>query len=102
MYGSHSACISMADSTRVTTPGMLERVLQRQRVDHRRQHPHLVGGRTIHPARLVVAAADKIAGADYQRELNAQRRHFLDFERNLGQRVEIESRPLRGSERLAG
>ena len=81
---------------------VLERILQRERVDHRRQHAHLVGGRAIHPARLVVAAADVVAGADYHRELHAERGNFLDFERDLGQRVEIESRALRGRERLAG
>ena len=86
----------------MTTPDVLERVLQRERVDHRREHAHLIGGRAIHPARFVVAAADVVAGADYHRELNAERRDFLDFERDLRERVEIESRPLRGRERLAG
>ena len=29
---------------------LLERVLERQRVDDRRQHPHVVGGGAVHPA----------------------------------------------------
>jgi len=40
--------------------------------------------------------------ADYHRKLNAERRDFLDLERDGGERIEIESRALSGRERLAG
>ena len=48
MNGSATARISIAVATRVTTPMLLERVLQRQRVDDRGQHAHVVGGRAVH------------------------------------------------------
>ena len=43
---------------------LLEGVLQRQRVDHRRQHSHVVGGRAVHASSAGRHAAEDIAAAD--------------------------------------
>ena len=60
---------------------MLERVLQRQRVDHRRQHAHVIGRRAIHAARARGQAAEDVAAADDDAGLDAQ---LLDFGDVLG------------------
>ena len=60
---------------------LLERVLQRQRVDDRRQHAHVVGGRAIHAARAGRDAAEDVAAADDDGGLDA---HALDLGDVLG------------------
>jgi hypothetical protein len=75
---------------------MLERILEGEGIDDRGEHAHLVRGRTVHPAGFVLAAADEIAGADYDREFNAERGDFLDFESDVGERVEIDAAVLAG------
>src|SRR5208282_2870333 len=81
---------------------MFERVLQGEGVDDRREHAHLVRGRPVHAPRLVFTAADEIAGADYDRKLDAEVADFLDFERDVGERVEVDAVLMFGGERLAG
>src|SRR5487761_737712 len=56
-------------------PDPLERILQRQRVDHRRQHAHVVAGGAI-DAKLAGSHATKdVAAADDERDLDA---HLVD------------------------
>ena len=50
---------------------LLERVLQRQRVDDRRQHAHVVGGRAIHALGAGGDAAEDVAAADDDGGLDA-------------------------------
>ena len=59
MNGSATARISIAVATRVVTPLLLERVLQRERVDDRREHAHVVGGRAVHAACALAARPRK-------------------------------------------
>ena len=49
----------------------LERVLERQRVDDGRQHPHVVGRGAVHPGRLVGLAAPDVSAADHDGERDA-------------------------------
>ncbi len=63
----------MADMTRVIDAELLERILQGQRVDHRRQHAHVVGGGAVHAAGAARDAAEDVAAADDERELAAER-----------------------------
>jgi len=51
MNGSATCDIVIAVWTRVRLPDRFERVLQRQRVDHRGEHAHVVGASTVHAAR---------------------------------------------------
>ena len=71
----------MAVTTRVDDALLLERVLQRQRVDDRRQHAHVVGGRAVHAAGAGRHAAEDVAAADDDGRLDA---HALDFGDVLG------------------
>ena len=50
--------------------GLLQRVLQGQRVEHRRQHAHVVAGRPVHPLGRGGEAAVDVAGADDDRDLD--------------------------------
>ena len=52
---------------------LLDHALHRQRVDDRAEHAHVVGGRALHPGRGQRAAAEDVAAADHQAELDAQR-----------------------------
>ena len=73
MNGSATARISMAESTRVGDALLLERVLQRQRVDDRGQHAHVVGGGAVHAAGAGGDAAEDVAAADDDGRLDAER-----------------------------
>ena len=55
---------------------LLERVLQRQRVDDRREHAHVVGGGAVHAARAGRDAAEDVAAADDDGRLDAHRPGF--------------------------
>jgi hypothetical protein len=57
---------------------LLERVLQRERVDDRRQHAHVVGGRAVHAARAGRQATEDVAAADDDGGLHAERADFGD------------------------
>ena len=52
-------------------PLLLESVLEGQRVDHRRQHPHVVGGRAVHATGARRDAAKDVAAADHDGRLDA-------------------------------
>ena len=64
-------------------PLLLERVLQRQRVDHRGQHAHVIGGDAVHVLGLLGDAAKEIAAADDDRDLHAQFVNVGQFGRDL-------------------
>ena len=49
---------------------LLERVLERQRVEHGREHPHVVAGRPVHPPRRRRQPAVDVAAADDDRHLD--------------------------------
>jgi hypothetical protein len=69
----------MALMTRVKTP-ILQRRLHRQRVHHRGQHAHVVGGRAFHPLGAALQAAKNVAAADHHADLDpkvAHRFHLL-------------------------
>ena len=54
-------------------PLLLERVLQGQGVEHGREHPHVVGGRAVHPRGRPLQAAVDVARADDDRDLESGR-----------------------------
>ena len=74
MYGSATSRTSIADETRVCAPRALERVLQRDRVQQRREHARVVGRGAVHPLGRGRHAAVDVAAADHDRDLDAARR----------------------------
>ena len=51
---------------------LLEGILQRQRVDQGRQHPHVIRGHTVGAPVAEEAAAEDVSTADDQRDLDAE------------------------------
>ena len=62
---------------------LLERVLQRQGVDDRRQHAHVVAGGAVHPARAGGEPPEDVAAADDDGGLDAERLDLLHVVRDL-------------------
>ena len=58
---------------------LLQDVLQRQCIDYGREHPHVVGGHTIHPLLARRRAAQNVAAADHEAELHARRGNGLQL-----------------------
>jgi hypothetical protein len=50
----------------------LQRRLHGQRVHHRGQHPHVIGGRALHPLRGALQPAKDVAAADHHADLDAE------------------------------
>ena len=57
---------------------LLERVLQREGVDDRGEHAHVVGGGAVHPARAGREAAEDVAAADDDGGLDAEGLNLAD------------------------
>ena len=72
MYGSAISFIAMAVMTRTGMPGALERILEGEAVHHGRQHADVVAGRAVHAARRGGQAAEDVAAADDDADLDAQ------------------------------
>ena len=102
MNGSATARISMAVTTRVTDALLLERILKRQRVDHRGQHAHVVGGGAIHAARARGDAAEDVAAADDDGRLHAHRLDLADLAGDLRGNGRIDAVALLAHEGFAG
>ena len=80
---------------------VLQRVLERERVDHGRQHAHVVRGGAIHAFRAGRETAEEIAAADDDGRLDAELLDFSDLFRNLGRDGGIDPERLFPHERLA-
>ena len=81
---------------------LFERVLKRQRVDDRRQHPHVVRGGAIHAARARRDAAEDVAAADDDGRLHAHRLDFADLLGDLGRHRRVDPVVLRAQKGFAG
>ncbi len=73
MYGSATSFMAIAVITRVGHAGPLEGVLEGQAVHDRREHPDVVAGRAVHAAGRRGEAAEDVAAADDDPDLDAQR-----------------------------
>ena len=69
----------MALSRRVCDALLFERVLQRQAVDDRGQHAHVIAGGAVDGQRFLARAAKNVSAADHDGHLHAQVAHFLHF-----------------------
>ena len=69
----------MADKHPRRHADLLQRILQRQTVDHGRQHAHGIGAGAVHADLARYRAAKNIAAADHQREFAAEILDLFDF-----------------------
>jgi len=81
---------------------LLECVLQRKRVDHGREHAHVVGGRAIHAACAGRNAAEDVAAADDDRRLDTHALNLGHVARNLRRDGRIDAVGLFAHQRFAG
>src|SRR3954466_1050658 len=80
---------------------LLERVLQLQRVEDDREHPHVVRGRAVHPLGRARDAAVDVARAEHDRDLDAAVVDALDLLGDLAQALEVGAVLEVAHERLA-
>ncbi len=59
-----------------------ERVLQREAIDHRGEHAHVIAGRAVDVESLLPRAAKNIAAADDHRDLDAEVLNFFYLARD--------------------
>ena len=81
---------------------LLERVLQRQGVDDRGQHAHVVGGRAVHAPGAGGDAAEDVAAADDDGGLDAQALDFGDIVGDLRRHGRIDAEVLLAHQGFAG
>ena len=81
---------------------LFQRVLQRQRVDHRRQHAHVIGRHPVHLFGLLGDAAEEIPAAHHEPNLDSERVHVGHFGRNFVHAVRFHSKALARCQCLAG
>jgi len=81
--------------------GLLERVLQRHRVDHGGQHAHVVGMGPLHATRGVLHAPKDVAAADDDAHGHAQFDHLADLPGVGFQHVPVDAVGLAAHEGLA-
>ena len=79
MNGSAISLTSRADIRRVMQPFFLQGVLQGDAVDHGGQHAHVVGGGAVDAQLAGPDAAEKIAAAGDDGDLDSQVVDFLDL-----------------------
>ena len=76
----------MALCTRVAHAELFQRVLQRQRVDDRGQHAHVIARGALDAALAAAQAAEDVAAADHHDHLHAQVAHLADLLRHVAAR----------------
>ena len=80
---------------------LFQRVLQRQPVDHRRQHAHVVGRGAVDGQRFLPRAAKDISAAHHDGHLHAEVAHFLQFTGDARQRFGVDAGALRSLQGLS-
>ena len=80
----------------------LERVLQRDGVDHGGEHAHVIAGDTIDSLCGAADAAKDVAAADHDRDLHAHLLHDDDFVGDARERFGIDAVFALAHERFAG
>src|SRR5271166_972724 len=81
---------------------LFQRILQRKSVDHRSQHAHVIGRDAVHELGLLGHAAEEVAAADHDGDLNTQAMHFGKLSGDFMHALVVDSEALAGSQRLAG
>ena len=92
----------MADWTRVGHVELFQRRLHGQRVHHGRQHTDVVGLSAVHAGRRAGNAAEDVAAADDDRDLNAHRNDRLDVVRNRADHFVVQTELAPAHQRFPG
>ncbi len=100
MNGSATWFISIADLHARVHALLFQRILQRQRIDHRRQHAHVIGGDPVHVLGLLRYAAEKVSSAHHDRQLHAQLVNVGQFGGNFVDASRLHAKALIGRQRL--
>src|SRR5690606_23719052 len=79
----------------------LERILQRKRVDDRGEHAHVVGRDAVHARLGQSRAAEDVAAADDETDLDAHRRNLGDLARDALDDRRIDAVLLAAEQRFA-
>src|SRR5262249_44457899 len=77
-----------------------QRVLQRQRIDYRGQHAHVIASGAFDTAFAPGKTAKDIPAADYDNNLHAQFAHFADLPRHALHRFGRDAHTRRAAERF--
>src|SRR5262249_1396595 len=81
--------------------GLLERVLEREAVHDRREHPHVIALRSVHPLAGAFEPSENVAAADDDPDLDAMGVNLAELDRGLTQDVRLDAVPGRAGERIA-
>ena len=81
---------------------LFERVLQREAVDHRGQHAHVVAGGAVDRKGFLARAAEDISSAHDNGHLNAQVADFLHFAGNAVNGFGVNAEALRTLKGFSG
>ena len=81
---------------------LLERVLERERVDHARHHAHVVGVRAVHALGGGGDAADHVAAADHHAQIDAELVDLSQLLRDALDHGRADAEPALAGELLAG
>ena len=101
MNGSATSRMSIAVCTRVCTPALLQGVLERQGVDHRGEHAHVVAGHAVDAAVARGQAADDVAAADDDGDLHPQGVDVADLVGDRRHHRLVDAEGLRAHQGLA-
>jgi hypothetical protein len=72
-------------------PGLAHGVRQRERVHHRGEHSHVVGGGAVHARRAGRDAAKDVAATDHHAELHPEARHLRHLAHDRLDRLAVDA-----------
>ena len=93
--------MAIADSTTASTPSLTSEVLQRQRVDDGGEHAHVVAGDAVAALRGHRHAAEDVAAADDDADLDAERPRLGNVGRDPVDHRNVDAEMLVAHQRLA-
>ena len=82
-------------------PALFQRVLQRDGVDHRGEHAHVVGAHPVHLLGLLFHAAEEIPAAHHDADFHTQSVDFRDLTGNLRHFIGIQTKAAVPGQRLS-
>ena len=94
--------MAMADWTRLARPTRSSAGLQRQRVHHRGQHAHVVGGGAVDALGRAGQAAEDIAAAHHHADLGAGGLGLVHIAGDAVHDIDVDAEAVIAHQRLAG